>query len=215
MSDYVAGGVPERLVPHTTEGRNGREVAALAARRRGPGVGVWGMAMLVASEATLFGSFIGSYYYLRFTSPHWPPLGTPEPRVVVPLVLAGVLALTSLPIQLAAGSARAGRRARAIALILLALVVQAGYFAYSVHDFADQLHRFTPQDNAYGSIYYVLLGAHHAHVIVGVLLSLWLVVRLLGGLTSYRVTAVRSIALYWYVVAALAIAVTATQVSAG
>ena len=43
MSDYVAGGVRERAVP------------------RGSGVGVWGMAMLIASEVTLFGTFIGSY----------------------------------------------------------------------------------------------------------------------------------------------------------
>ena len=46
------------------------------------------------------------------------------------------------------------------------------------------------------------------------LLDLWLLGRLaLGGLTPYRVTAVRAVALYWYVVAALAVAVVATQVS--
>src|SRR5207248_4687705 len=71
-------------------------------RGGGPSVAFWGMAMLVASEATLFGTFIGSYYYLRFGTPHWPPSGTPEPRVVVPLILAGVLATTSLPMWLAA-----------------------------------------------------------------------------------------------------------------
>jgi len=64
---------------------------AAGVRRGGPGLAVWGMAMLVASEATLFGTFIGSYYYLRFGAQHWPPPGTPEPRVVVPLILAGVL----------------------------------------------------------------------------------------------------------------------------
>jgi cytochrome c oxidase subunit I+III len=214
MSDYVAGGVPEQLVPRTTEGRNGREVSALAARRRGPSLGVWGMAMLIASEATLFGSFIGSYYYLRFTSPHWPPVGTPEPRVVVPLVLAGVLALTSLPMQLAAGSARRGRRARAIALILLALVVQSGYFAFEVHDFADQLHRFTLQQNAYGSIYYTLLGAAHAHVCVGLLLSVWLIGKLARGLTMYRLNATQAVTVYWHAVNALTLVVTGVLLTA-
>jgi hypothetical protein len=38
-------------------------------------------------------------------------------------------------------------------------------------------------------------------------------VRLAGGLTEYRVTGVRAAALYWYVVAAIGIVVTATQVS--
>jgi heme/copper-type cytochrome/quinol oxidase subunit 3 len=194
--------------------RNGREVAALAARRRGPGLGVWGMAMLIASEATLFGSFIGTYFYLRFTSPHWPPLGTPEPRVVVPLVLAGVLALTSLPMQLASRRARAGRRAAAMTLIFLALVVQSGYFAYSVHDFADQLHRFTPQDNAYGSIYYVLLGADHAHVCVGLLLSVWLLWKLARGLNMYRLNATQAVAFYWHAVNVLTLIVVGVLLSA-
>src|SRR5207248_2129754 len=76
MSDYVAGGVEEGLVPRTTEARNARDVRAIVPRRRGPGVAFWGMAMLIASEATLFGTFIGTYYYLRFTDIHWPPPGT-------------------------------------------------------------------------------------------------------------------------------------------
>ena len=61
--------MPERFVPRTTEARNAREAALVAGRRRGPSVAFWGMAMLVASEATLFGTFIGTYYYLRFTAP--------------------------------------------------------------------------------------------------------------------------------------------------
>ena len=98
MADYVAGGVSERVVPRTTEARNAGEVSLLVGRRRGPSVAFWGMAMLIASEATLFGTFIGSYYYLRFSTHHWPPPGTPEPRVVVPLILAGVLATTNFSI---------------------------------------------------------------------------------------------------------------------
>ena len=78
-----------------------------------------------------------------------------------------------------------------------------------VHDIGD----FKPSTNTYGSIYFTLLGAHHLHVIAGLLLTLWLVVRLVGGLTGYRVVAVRAIALYWYVVAALAIPGLLTQVS--
>jgi heme/copper-type cytochrome/quinol oxidase subunit 3 len=214
MSDYVAGGVPEGLVPRTTEGRNGREVSALAARRRGPSVALWGMAMLIASEATLFGSMIGSYYYLRFTSPRWPPLGTPEPRVVVPLVLAGVLATTSVPMQLAAVAARAGRLAATRALIVLALVVQSGYLGYEIHDFADQLHRSTPQQNAYGSIYYTLLGADHVHVCVGLVLSVWLLWKLARGLTMYRLNATQAVAFYWHAVNLLTLVVIGVLTSA-
>jgi heme/copper-type cytochrome/quinol oxidase subunit 3 len=200
VADYVAGGVPEPLVPHTTEARNAREVALQAGRRRGPGVAFWGMAMLIASEATLFGTFIGSYYYLRFSTHHWPPPGTPEPRVVVPLILAGVLATTSLPMQLAAMAARRARLGAARFLLVWALVVQVGYLVYEVHDYADQLHKSVPQDNAYSSIYYTLLGADHVHVAVGIVLVVWLLWKLLRGLTMYRLNAIQSVAFYWHAV---------------
>jgi heme/copper-type cytochrome/quinol oxidase subunit 3 len=214
MTDYIAGGVPERLVPHTTEARNGREAALAAERRRGPSVALWGMAMVVASEVTLFGTFIGSYYYLRFGSVHWPPRGTPEPRVVVPLIMVGVLATTSLPMQLAANAARRGRLWRTRALLVWALAVQCGYLVWAIHDYLDQLHRSTPQDSAYSSIYYTLLGADHAHVAVGILLVVWLLWKLARGLTMYRLNAVQVVAFYWHAVNLLTLIVLGVLLSA-
>jgi heme/copper-type cytochrome/quinol oxidase subunit 3 len=214
VGDYVAGGVPERFVPRTTDARNAGEAMLVAGRRRGPSVAFWGMAMLVASEATLFGTFVGSYYYLRFSSPHWPPPGTPEPRVVVPLIMVGILATTSLPMQLAARAARAARLWSARFLLVWALVVQCGYLVYEIHDYLDQLHRSTPQDNAYGSVYYTLLGADHAHVAIGILLVVWLLWKLARGLTMYRLNAVQVVAFYWHAVNVLTLIVIGVLLSA-
>jgi heme/copper-type cytochrome/quinol oxidase subunit 3 len=214
VADYVAGGVPERLVPHTTEARNAEAAAVVAGRRRGPSLAFWGMAMVVASETTLFGTFIGSYYYLRFGAAHWPPPGTPEPRVVVPLIMVGVLATTSLPMQLAAMAARRARLWAARLLLVWALVVQCGYLVYEIHDYVHQLHRSTPQDNAYSSVYYTLLGADHAHVAVGILLVAWLLWKLARGLTMYRLNAVQVVAFYWHAVNVLTLIVLAVLLSA-
>jgi heme/copper-type cytochrome/quinol oxidase subunit 3 len=210
----VAGGVPEGLVPRTTDARNPGEAAVQAGLRRGPSVAFWGMAMLVASEATLFGTFIGSYYYLRFSTLHWPPPGTPEPRVVVPLVMAGILATTSLPMQLAAMAVRRGRLWATRAFLVWALVFQCGYLAYEIHDYLDQLRSSAPQDNAYSSIYYLLLGADHAHVAIGILLVVWLLWKLLRGLTMYRLNAVQAVAIYWHAVNLLTLIVIGVLLSA-
>jgi heme/copper-type cytochrome/quinol oxidase subunit 3 len=183
-------------------------------RRGGPSVAFWGMAMLVASEATLFGTLIGSYYYLRFSTPHWPPHGTPEPRVVVPLILAGVLATTSLPMWLAARAVRSRGLWAARFLLVWALVVQVGYLVYEVHDYAHQLHRSVPQDNAYSSIYYTLLGADHVHVAVGIVLVVWVLWKLLRGLTTYRLRAVQVVAFYWHAVNLLTLIVIGVLLSA-
>jgi heme/copper-type cytochrome/quinol oxidase subunit 3 len=211
--EYVFGGRREPDVPHTTEARGGRAVASALSQRLGFPAAWWGIAMVIASEATLMGSFIGTYYYLRLRAVDWPPPGIPEPRVVVPVVLAFVLASTSVPMYLATRAARAGRAAATFTAIFLALIVQTGYFAYEVHDFADQLKQFTPQTDTYGSIYYVLLGADHAHVALGMLLNAWLLTKLVRGLTTYRANGVIAVAWYWYFTSAVTLAVIGTLTS--
>jgi len=175
--------------------------------------GWWGMAIFIATEATLFGTLIGSYYELRFRTQPWPPAGVPDPKVALPLILLGVLVATSIPVQLASLWARAGR-VRATQLALLpAIAAQTVYLALQIHLYVDDLHKFTPQDNAYGSIYFTMVGAHHAHVLVGILLETWFVLRLFGGLTRYRAVGVRATAFYWHAVNVLAVAVTIVQLS--
>ena len=176
--------------------------------------GWWGMVAFVATEATLFGALLGTYVYLRVRAVQWPPSGTPEPKVVLPLVLAGILAATSIPMYLGSRAAAAGLVRRTRAFFLVALVVQCTYLGIQVHEMSSDLDRFTPQQSAYGSIYYTLLGGGHAHVAAGILMSAWLVLRLVTGLTRYRLAAVRAIAFYWYAVSVISMVVAVCLVSA-
>ena len=175
--------------------------------------GWWGTAVFLSSEAALFGSVIGTYFYLRLTSEEWPQGGIAAPAAALPLALTAVLVASCVPLWLASRDARRDRRGAALAWIGLAMAIQAGYLAVQIVSYTGDLGDFSPTTNAYGSIYFTMLGLHHAHVVAGLALEAWLVLRLAGGLTSYRIVAVRAISLYWYVVAALAVAVVATQVS--
>jgi cytochrome c oxidase subunit III len=176
--------------------------------------GWWGMALFLCAEVALFGTLIGSYFYLDFQSKQWPPAGIKPPDVVLPLVATAALALTSLPMFYAAWSARAGRRGRVIVLISLALVVQTCYLALQILLFRHDLNQFTPQGSAYGSIYFTLLAVHHAHVLLGILLDLTVLFFLIyRGLTNYWLIGVRGLALYWHVVNVLAVIVVFTQLS--
>jgi heme/copper-type cytochrome/quinol oxidase subunit 3 len=200
--------------PRTTQADGTAQVARAVQSRTTRPAAWWGMLLLIASEGTLFGAFVGTYYYLRFRAPVWPPPGVPEPELWIPIAMALVLALTSIPMALAWSAARAGRVARTRLLIVLALVVQAGYIAYQLVDFDSQLDRADISENAYTSIYYVLLGADHAHVLLGMLFSLWLLWKLVRGLTTYRANATQAIAWYWHFVNVVTILVTAVLLSA-
>ena len=188
-------------------------MTTVAAERGSQPRGWWGMALFVATEATLFGTIFGTYWYLRFKALAWPPAGIPEPKLLLPLVLTGVLVSTSVPIQLSYRSASRGRVGRARFVLLAALVVQAGYFGMQIHLFAGDLHDFVPAQHAYASIYYVLVGADHAHVAVGLLINLFLLLKLLGGLNGYRLTGLKAAAFYWHVVNLFTVLVVLTQIS--
>ena len=175
--------------------------------------GWWGMAIFCASEAMLFALLVGTYWYLRFRAVHWPPPGIEPPSVTLPLVLTGVLLVSSAPIQLAARAARAGRLRATRAALFVALALQTAYFGVQLHLFLADLDKFTPQQGAYGSAYFTLVGAHHTHVGVGLLLDAWLLLRLARGLTPYRLNGLRATAFYWHFVNSLAVVVVLTQLS--
>jgi heme/copper-type cytochrome/quinol oxidase subunit 3 len=175
--------------------------------------GWWGMAIFVATEATLFGTLIGSYFYLEFTNPTWPPPGVPEPKVLAPLLLTAALVATTIPVQLASNAARGGRVRAAQLALLLALVVQAAYLGIQLHFFMSDLDSFSPNASSYGSIYFTLVGAHHFHVLIGMLLEAWVVLRLVSGLTAYRLVGLQATVFYWYFVNAVAVVVVLVQIS--
>lgn len=190
------------------------ELTPAASRPRSPSSGILGVLVFAATEATLFGTLIATYFYLRLNADRWPPQGVEAPAVALPVALTAALVLTTAPVLLAAVAAARGRRGAAWLLVLGATVVQSGYLAWQIVLYFDDLSKFAPDETTYGSIYFTLLGTHHIHVAIGLLLDVWVLMRLAAGLTSYRVTTVRVVAVYWVLVNAVAVLVTATQVSA-
>lgn len=198
--------------------RSGAATSGVAAsyadkRRLARPNGWWGVAVLVATEAAFFGTLLASYFYLQFSSPTWPPEGIDAPDVALPLALTALLVATAVPGLLAVRAARRGVAGAARLWLLLAAAVQVGYLVAQGFLFAGDLNDFSPSATAYGSIYFTMLAAHHAHVAFGVLLELGLVVLLLNGLTNYRLIGVRAVVLYLWFVQVLAVLVALTQIS--
>jgi cytochrome c oxidase subunit I+III len=176
--------------------------------------GWWGMALFVAAEATLFGTLIGSYVYLRFRNVHWPPAGIAKPAVLVPVLLTAALVVSAIPVQLAWRAGRAGRTKASWRFLATGFALQLGYFVWQVHDWVDAIHDAPPSQSTYSSIVTTMLGFGHAHVLLGLLIDAWLLVQLARRLTPYRLVGLQSAALYWWVVSAISVAVLLTQESA-
>lgn len=214
----MSGVTPRRLGPaavtRSTDADRTGTAAIVARRRRSAPNGVWGMALFLGSEITIFGTMLATYFYLSFDAKRWPPAGIKPPSVTLPAIATGVLVLTTIPMFLASKAARRGARGAVLGLISLAFVVQLCYLAAQVLLFRHDLNQFRPQDTAYGSIYFTVLATHHAHVLLGVLLDAVVFAYVaLRGLTNYWLTGVRNLAMFWYVVNFLAVLVLLTQLS--
>ncbi len=209
LGEAAARGVTRSMAAQSAEA-----TATVVRRRRAQPNGWWGMVLFLCAEATLFGTLLATYFYLDFDSAQWPPPGIKPPDIVLPLLATSVLVTTSIPMALASRFARSGKRLPTIWLLVLGLVVQGCYLAAQILLFRHDLLQFRPNGSAYGSIYFTMLAAHHAHVVLGLLLDVAVLWHLsVRGLTNYWVIGVRGVALYWHVVNALAVLVVLTQLS--
>lgn len=200
-----------RPVTRSMEAAGAGPVEAVERARRTQPSGWWGAVLLIATEATLFACLIATYFYLRFRTGEWPLGGIEKPSVTLPLLFTAMLVATVVPMFFSVRAAKRGAVGAAWWLLLAATVVQATYLGLQIHLMVDDLHSFSPQANAYGSIYYALLAIHHGHVAIGLAIDAWLLWKLARGITNYRLIALRVAAFYWYFVAAAAIAVVLTQ----
>jgi cytochrome c oxidase subunit III len=175
--------------------------------------GWWGVVVFVLGETTLFLMLFASYFYLRLQSTHWPPAGIAKPPVLTPALLTLALVLTSGAMQAAWAWARRGDRVRAWWALAAAATVQGGYLIWQVHDFVLDAHRQPPSHSAYSSIRLTILAIDHLHVLLGVLLTTWFVLRLATRLTPYRLRGLQAATFYWHAVNVITLAVLAVDLS--
>ena len=168
--------------------------------RRSYGSAWWGMATLIATEGMVFVVLLAAYFFLRASSKTWPIGGIELPKLTLALPFSFVLWGSSLPVFYGEAQLRNGHVGRFKAAIAVAFVMGAAFLAFALYDFAD-LH-FGWRDNAYGSIYYTIVGLHTIHLVVGLLMSL--VVQLKAWTGRYdagrKHASAEVFSLYWHFV---------------
>jgi heme/copper-type cytochrome/quinol oxidase subunit 3 len=165
--------------------------------------GWWGMVMLIATEAMLFGSLIASYFYIRFKfGPVWPPDGIPAPSLRLPLIMSVILWTSSWPVHIADRAVREGKQLKFRLGLAAGFILGAVFLGMQVLiEYPEKLAEFTPTSNAYGSLFYTLTGFHGLHVLVGLMISLWTQVRAWrGAFDEHRHITVQNFTMYWHFV---------------
>ena len=162
----------------------------------------WGMATLIATESMVFVILLGSYFFLRASTPQWPPdtIGGPELKLAVPFSF--VLWGSSIPIFYAEAAIRRGSQRGLRAGLFISACMGVAFLAFTAKDFVDLT--FGWRDNAYGSIFYTIIGLHALHVLIGLFMNVVVEIKAWQNkFTATRHTSVEVFGLYWHFVDAV------------
>ena len=159
----------------------------------------WGMAALITTESMVFTVLLGAYFFLRASTPQWPPAGIAGPELHLSLPFSVLLWGSSIPIFYAEAAIRRGSQRGLRAGLLVSGVMGALFLAFTLKEFNDLT--FGWRDNAYGSIFYVIVGLHAMHVFVGLCMNGLVEIKAWQGkFTATRYTSVEVFSLYWHFV---------------
>jgi cytochrome c oxidase subunit III len=162
----------------------------------------WAMVLLLVIESAVFGTLISTYYYLKLLAPSWPPAGVEPPALLLPTINTLVLLSSSIPIFIADRGITRGSRTRLLWGAGVAGAMAVTFLVLKVVEYAAVPYRW--DDHAYGSIIWLIIGFHSAHV--GSVVLKTLVVFTLGYrgfFNEKRHLGVQINGLYWHFVVAV------------
>lgn len=159
--------------------------------------GTAGMWLFVLTESFLFVALFFTYFYLAEGGFTWPSEPLPNLYLAVPIMalfLIGSGVLVWGQRELRRGSAKLARLALGITALL-----SLGYMVMEAFEFRSDLTSFTPQTNAYGSIFYTILGFHVAHTFLGIfMLAYAMILPELDPTSRPPHRPYYNVALYWH-----------------
>jgi heme/copper-type cytochrome/quinol oxidase subunit 3 len=161
-------------------------------------LGFW---VFLGSECLFFGSLIATYMTYKNESIVG-PYSTQILDIPLTSISTFVLLMSSLAMVLALDGVQRGRRTYAIASLLGVILLGATFLGFQAYEFTHFYHAgLTLQTNLFGSTFFVLTGFHGAHVTIGVIWLLVLLVEMLRGrMPPSRSLTLEIAGLYWHFV---------------
>jgi len=160
----------------------------------------WGTVGFMVIEGSMFVIAVIAYFYLRLKVDEWPP-SLPNPDLFAGSVNLAVVLISCVPAFFAKAAAERFDLPRL--RLWLALLTFFGIASLALRVFEFPALNCRWDDNAYGSITWLLLGLHTSHVATDVVESLVLFVLMMTGpIDDSRFVDVSENSLYWYFIVA-------------
>ena len=176
-----------------------------------PATSKFGMIIFLASEAMLFAGLLGGYFVLRWAENGFPwqegHAWPPNPKYaelpwVKTLVATFFLIGSSFTYHWAEGAVQKGKSG--IAWLVATLFLGSVFVGFQVYEWNHLHHEglWFNSGGVYGSSFFVITGFHGMHVVIGVLLILWCLLRQIFTrcYTPARHISLNNVGLYWHFV---------------
>ncbi len=163
--------------------------------------GKLGMWVFLASEVMFFTGLLSAYIVLRMGHPAWPGPGG-HLSVLTGTANTLILICSSMTMALAVGAV-AQQHAKWARLFLLAtIVLGVTFLGVKLHEYQLKFHHgIGPSTNIFWSCYFVLTGLHGIHVLIGVGVNAWVLLKTWDArFWTERPHLVELSGLYWHFV---------------
>lgn len=173
-----------------------------------------GMWIFLVTEILFFGGLFAAYIVYRLWYPELFTLASEELDTILGTVNTVVLIGSSFTVAMAIKSAQLNKNRNIIIYLGITLALAATFMVIKYFEWTHKFHLGIfpgefysfegiehPQANVFFSLYYLMTGLHGIHVVVGIGLMVWLLLRSRKGhFNSEYYTPVEITGLYWHLV---------------
>ncbi|MEO7085117.1 MAG: cytochrome c oxidase subunit 3 [Gemmatimonadaceae bacterium] len=161
--------------------------------------GWWGMVWLCATEAMLFASFLGAYFFLRGNIDAFAAEGGRYVPLTLPAIMTVVLLSSSATAWWAERGIERGDSVRLRIGLGVTMLLGLAFLSLQAVEYSHRDSSWTT--SAYDSLFITITGFHGAHVAAGLLMNAYVQLRAwLGHFDDEHHAAVSNVLLYWHFV---------------
>jgi cytochrome c oxidase subunit III len=162
----------------------------------------WATWSMILMEGTMFVVFIVSYFYLSTRSSEWPPGGMRPPGLLWGTINVLIILASCVPNYLTDKAAKKLDLKKVRLWMTVTLAFAVAFAVVRVFEFGALGVRW--DQNAYGSLVWVNLGFHTAHLLTDMADTVVLIALMfLGPVEGKRFVDVTENSIYWYFVVAM------------
>lgn len=196
----------KKLSPHETW-QHAHHFPSAGVQAESSKLGMW---IFILTEILIFGALFCTYAIYRYVHPEMFHMAHKELNVTVGLTNTIVLIFSSFTMALAVRSAQIGHKAQTAWLLTITIACAFVFLGIKSWEYSHKYaHGLFPGQESFNNhplklffvVYFLLTGLHGIHILIGIGLLVWMVIKTLKGTMGPRYfSPIENVGLYWHLV---------------